>query len=102
MIVACLHDALGYNSFMNENTDMANTFKPTRLRIKDKRGRVLLQINPDGKIAIARFDDSTENERAKVLSICKAVIQDNLNMHMDLEKVRKFICFESDDDEFCS
>lgn len=76
--------------------------KASRLQIKDKKGRILLKINELGKIAVARFPDSTEKDKTHILNYCKAVMQDNDNVEADVEKVRKFINFESDDDEFCS
>lgn len=76
--------------------------RKSRLLVKDKLGRVLLQISPEGKIAIARFPDMSVTGQNKLLGICKAIIQDNSDVTADLEKIRKFISFESDDDEFCS
>lgn len=74
----------------------------SRLQIKDKKGRIVLKINEFGKIAIARFPDITEKEKNNLLKICEAIIQDNTNFKSDMEKIKAFINFESDDDEFCS
>lgn len=87
---------------MNNDINQLRPYVPTTLRVKDKHGRVLLQINPDGKVAIARFPDMSDLQKEKLLSVCRAMMVDNTELHLDLEKVRKFISFESDEDEFCS
>lgn len=80
----------------------AKEIKGSTLRIRGKDKRVLLQISPDGKIAVARFPDMSEKEMNSVVSICKSMMQDNTDINLDIEKLKKFLTFESDEDEFCS
>ena len=87
---------------MNDALNSLQMIPPSGLKIKDKKGRVLITISPNGKFAIARFPDMSEKMKTKVLDICRSVLQDNTNLDDDIEKILKFICFESDEDEFCS
>lgn len=89
---------MGYNDGMENAKDI----KGSTLRLRGKDKRVLLQVSPDGKIAVARFPDMTEKEMNSVMSICKAMMQDNTDVQMDMDKLKKFLTFESDEDEFCS
>ena len=72
------------------------------VRVKDKQGRTLIEISPEGKVAVARFPNMTPSGIQKVIDICKAIMIDNSDLAMDLEGIRKFLAFESDEDEFCS
>lgn len=88
---------------MNETEHVENIQPPlSETIIKDKQGRVLIHISNTGRVAVARHTNVSDKFRENVMKLCRGILEDNQNLEMDLEKIRKFIYFESDDDEFCS
>lgn len=63
--------------------------------IKDKKGRTLMHINAQGKVALTRFKDLSDEEIDKIAEIYHAVTQN------DIEEAKKFLRFEGDE-KFCS
>lgn len=78
--------------------------KASRLTVNDTKGRPVLKIDEYGKIACGRFPDATESEKQQILKLCQSMMQDDPEeeQKVKLEKIRQFIYFESDEDEFCS
>ena len=76
--------------------------KLSRLAVKDSRGRILMRINETGKIAFARFPDMPTETKQKLLDLCAAVLVDNNNPQEDLNKIKDFLDFRGEENEFCS
>lgn len=74
----------------------------SRLSVKDSHGRILMRINETGKIAFARFSDMSDETKKKLLDLCAAVLVDNNNPQEDLDKIKDFLDFKGEENEFCS
>jgi len=64
--------------------------------ITDGKGRPILVISDDGKMAVARYPDM-ETEYKKYAVECFKTLTDG-----DWRKLERFLNFEEDDNEFCS
>jgi len=64
--------------------------------IRDGKGREMIRIGDNGRIAIARYPDYTEEAKQYILSIYK----DTTNG--DIVKLRDFLDFKTEENEFCN
>jgi len=63
--------------------------------VKDNRGRDIMRISEKGKLAIARYPDYSEKAKQFLISVYTDVTKG------DPEKLREFLDYRSDENEFC-
>ena len=63
--------------------------------IRDEKGRDIVKINGQGRIAIARFPDMTLITKEYVINLYKDVTKE------DPEKLKDFLDYKSEENEFC-
>ena len=66
------------------------------LIVKDINGKILVKVNKDGKMAIARYPSMNLNTIDYVVDICADLGNENLN------GVKDFLLYNNDEYEFCS
>ena len=64
-------------------------------KVKDDKGRVILSLK-DGHIAAARYVDMDDKFKEYVIEVYKELTGDNT------DKLKKFLDFDENVDEFCS
>ena len=64
-------------------------------RIKDLKGRVLLEFK-NGQIAIARYPTMSESCKQYMVNVCSQVTD------WDVKKLREFLDYNTETNEFCS
>ena len=64
--------------------------------VRDQKKRVILSINDKGSIAVARFAKMDERTIDYVVKIYSDVTNE------DPQKLRDFLTFREDNDEFCA
>lgn len=67
--------------------------------IKDKRDRVLISVSNNGKFAIARYPDLDEESKKYIIDFFK---ESNEEGEKGVERLRKFLDYETNENEFCS
>jgi hypothetical protein len=67
----------------------------TEVYIKDDKGRVIFKIIKE-RVMVSRHPDMNEYTKQQLLFLYSEFTSE------DVEKLRKFLDFESDDVEFCS
>lgn len=63
--------------------------------IQDEKGRTIVIINDKGETAFARFPDLEETTKDYMIELCKGISEE------DPEKLRDFLNYKSEEDEFC-
>lgn len=66
------------------------------MKIKDEKGRTVIAVNKKGKIAIARFPDLSDEFKDYLVKTAVVVTD------IDPQKLRDFLDFKTDQNEFCS
>lgn len=61
----------------------------------DSKGRVIVQIDANGKVLFGRYKDMSDEEKGLLLGICESISSD-----VKKEDLIKFLNFEQED--FCS
>lgn len=63
--------------------------------IRDEKGRDIVKINDQGRIAIARFPDMSLTTKDYVMNLYKDVTKE------DPEKLKNFLDYKTEENEFC-
>jgi hypothetical protein len=63
--------------------------------IRDEKGRDIVKINDQGRIAIARFPDMSLTAKEYLLNLYKDVTKE------DPEKLKNFLDYKTEENEFC-
>ena len=63
--------------------------------IQDDKGRDVIVINQEGRIAFARFPDIDEETKDYMIRVCKELTDDDPNA------LRNFLNYKDVDNEFC-
>lgn len=63
--------------------------------IKDEKGRDVIKINDRGRIAVARFPDMSPKIKESIICLYKEVTNE------DIDKLRDFLDYKSESNEFC-
>ena len=67
--------------------------------VKDTDGKTLLTITDTGKIIVSRYEGLSEDLKDYMVSVYRDVTNDSEDR---VEKMRKFLNFETTENEFCS
>ena len=65
------------------------------LEVVDEKGRVILKVNDKGEMATARYVDLSDAHKDFIVKMFEDMTNE------DIEKLRRFLDFEEDTDEFC-
>lgn len=66
-------------------------------KITDKKGRTLLHISKNGKVALSRYEDLSEQEVQNLAeTYCEITGEDNT------AEILNFLRFQEDNEKFCS
>lgn len=68
-------------------------------QIKDDKDRVIISIGNNGKIAIARYLDLCDDIKDYIIDFYRETTSAN---EKDIQKLRKFLNFETKEVSFCS
>lgn len=63
--------------------------------VKDDKGRVILTFGSNEQVVVGRYVDMTESVKDYIISVYDEITDE------DLDKVRKFLDFEEDENAFC-
>lgn len=63
--------------------------------IRDSKGRDIIKINDKGRIAVARFPDLSDIEKDYIVNLYKEVTNE------DIKKLRDFLDYKGEENEFC-
>lgn len=69
--------------------------------LKDKKGRIILQGNKKGQIALSRFPDLSELEKKNIVEIYSEIVSDEKLPIEELDSLLSFLNFQ-DNEKFCS
>jgi hypothetical protein len=67
--------------------------------VKDNKGRVLLVLSDNGRLAVARYEDMDEAFKQYIINYYKDM---TIEPQEKIDKLVRFLNFEEDTDEFCS
>lgn len=63
--------------------------------IRDEKGRDIIKINDKGRVAFARYPDSSLKTKEYIIALYKEITNG------DPEKLREFLDYKSEENEFC-
>ena len=63
--------------------------------IKDEKGREIININNNGKIAVARFPDMSDAVKEYIIDLYKDMTNE------DIELIKDFLEYKAEDNQFC-
>jgi hypothetical protein len=66
------------------------------LEVVDNKGRIILKVNDKGEMATARYVDLEQGYKDYIIQMFRDMTD------KDIDKLKKFLDYEEDTDEFCS
>jgi len=64
--------------------------------IKDEKGREIININNNGKMAVARFPDMSDAVKECIIELYKDMTNE------DIELIKDFLEYKTEDNQFCA
>ncbi len=65
------------------------------LEVVDNKGRIILMVNDKGEMATARYVDLEQRYKDYIIQMFRDMTD------KDVDKLKKFLDYEEDTDEFC-
>jgi len=66
---------------------------------KDQNNRILIILDTRGKMAIARYPDMKQHYKNFIIDVYMNLIDDKVDI---IERLKRFLDYEEDSDEFCA